>query len=98
MSTGHRPAVAYRLAAAAMAVRVAHETVVWLSDTGALHLLDPIATQAVSRLDGRTPSSAVAAALAAEFRAPLQQVADDVERLMTSLLDLGVLEAAPVDA
>lgn len=53
--------------------------------------LDMIATEVWTRLDGRTPLSAVAAAIAAEYGADAADVCDDVRQLVEPLIRDGFL-------
>lgn len=79
-----------RLAPDVVAVRVARETVCWNSTTGKLNLLDPIASEVLARLDGRTTAEVVDD-LCAVFAAPADRIRRDVEALLSELEQFGVL-------
>lgn len=80
-----------RLADDVIAVRVADETVTWHRVTGRLTLLDPVATQVLTRLDGRA-IDAVIADLCTASGAPVDVVQPDVYALVAELHEFGVLQ------
>ncbi len=81
-----------RIASGNIAVRVAHETVVWVEATGALHLLDPAATAVLDLLDGHRALEQVTALLADRFSIARRHVGVDVERLVTHMRVVNILE------
>ena len=84
------PPITLRLAPDIIAVRVANEIVTWHRVTGRLNLLDPVATQVVARLDGRSTEQVITA-LCGAFDVPAERIRRDVQALLTELEQLGVL-------
>ena len=82
-----------QLAPGTIAVQVGHETVVWVETTGALHLLDPVATSVLELLDGDRPLAEVTTLLTERFPTAGDRVEADVQRLALELVDAQVLAA-----
>ena len=80
-----------QLAPGTIAVRVGHETVVWVETTGALHLLDPVATSVLELLDGNRPLVEVTTLLTERFPTAGDRVEADVQRLVRELGNAEVL-------
>lgn len=76
---------------AVVAVELDGETVVYDEESGALHLLDPIATVVWGCLDGKTTLAQTGADLATAFGAAPDAVAGDVVELVARLGRLGLL-------
>jgi Coenzyme PQQ synthesis protein D (PqqD) len=82
--------MAAALAPGVLAIPVADETVVWVEGTGALHLLDPVASATLDELLLADVETA-ATRLSERFGAPLATVYADVVRVAATLHDAGVL-------
>ena len=80
-----------QLAPGTIAVRVGNETVVWVETTGALHLLDPVATSVLELLDGDRPLAEVTTLLTERFPTAGDRVEADVQRLVRELGNVEVL-------
>lgn len=80
-----------QLAAGTIAVRIGNETVVWVETTGALHLLDPVATEVLVLLDGDLALAEVTTLLTERFLMAGDRVEEDVQRLVRELVSAEVL-------
>jgi PqqD family protein of HPr-rel-A system len=79
-------------------VEVDGELVVYDEDTGSLHLLNPTAALIWQCLDRPVPFGELVADLHAAFGGRQDQIRLDVERLLASLVDRGLLRDQPAKA
>jgi pyrroloquinoline quinone biosynthesis protein D len=54
---------------------------------------DPIAVEILKQCDGKTSVEAIAASLAKEYNAPLQEITADIISMLQDLADKGVVKA-----
>ncbi|HEV2068517.1 MAG TPA: PqqD family protein [Acidimicrobiales bacterium] len=74
------------------------ERVLYDTEGGRLHRLDPVGSLVWACFDGRSPVGELAADLAAGFGADLERVRSDVVELVTTLVDEGLLETGDGEA
>lgn len=72
---------------------VGEETVAWVPQTGALHLLGPVATSVFELCDGRHDVASLTQKLSSRYAIEDSEICGDIQRLLGDLTGWQVLDA-----